>query len=97
MATASLVLGILSILCGTIGIGMQPGGIVLAVIGIVLSKKNKEADKAATAKAGKVCCVIGLIHCLVTLTVSIIFVGIFHTIVGAELLEELLNYLRQIL
>lgn len=97
MAVASLVLGIVSIVCGVFGFGLRLGGAVLAVIGIILGAKNKEAEKAPTAKAGKTCSVIGLIICLLIFTVSAICASIFHTVVGAELLEELMNLLREII
>ena len=96
MATASLVLGILSVVCGVFGLGLRLGGAVLGVIGLILSKKEKTVEKSSTAKAGKICSVVGLVLCLTLFTVSMICAHIFHTVVGANLLKELLEVLREL-
>ena len=94
MASASLVLGIISIVFGVFGFGLRLGGAVLAVIGIILGTKNKEPEKASTAKAGKTCSVVGLLLCLIMFVVGLVCASIFHTVIGAELLEELISFFR---
>ncbi|MCQ4725415.1 hypothetical protein NE664_01900 [Anaerotignum faecicola] len=79
MAVASLVLGILSIICSFIG--YQPVGIVLAVIGIVLgSKACCDPANASLARAGKICSIVGLVLCLLIFAVCALFVGAAFTI-----------------
>lgn len=96
MATASLVLGIISIVCGVFGLGLRLAGAVLGVIGIVLSTKEKNEEKLSSAKAGRTCSIVGLILCLVFFTVSMICAQIFHTVIGSSLLEELMEFLREL-
>lgn len=96
MATASLVLGIISIVCGVFGLGLRLAGAVLGVIGIILSGKEKAEERLATAKSGRICSIVGLILCLVFFVVSLICTQIFHTIVGANILEELMAFLRDL-
>ena len=96
MAAASLVLGIISIVCGVFGLGLRLAGAVLGVIGIILSAKEKSEERLATAKAGRTCSVVGLILCLVFFAVSMICAQIFHTVIGANLLEELVELLREL-
>ena len=96
MATASFVLGIISLVCGIFGLGLRPGGAVLGLIGIILSHKEKNEERLATAKAGRICSVVGLILCMVFFAVSLICAQIFHTVVGANLLEKLLTFLREL-
>lgn len=65
MAVASLVLGIISIICSFFGVINLFGGI-LGIIGIILgslSKKNSENKGMATA--GLVCSIIGTILCFI--------------------------------
>lgn len=96
MATASLVLGIISIVCGMFGFGLRLGGAVLGVIGIVLSAKEKDTGKLSMAKAGRACSVVGLILCLVLFITSLVCAQIFHTVIGANLLEELVVFLQEL-
>ena len=96
MAVASLILGIISIVCGVFGLGLRLGGAVLAVVGIVLSTKGTNAEKKSMAKAGRACSVTGLIICLCLFLASVVCAQIFHTVVGANLLEELLKFVKEL-
>lgn len=92
MAVASLVLGLLSLICGMFGVGFRLGGVIFAIIALILSAKNTVPEQAAMAKAGKVCAIIGLILCLVMIFVSVVlagFVGSFLTGGALEGLAEL--------
>ena len=93
MAAASLVLGILSIVCGVFGMGLRVGGAILAVIGMILGAKNKDEDKSSMAKAGRTCSLVGLILCVVLFSVSMICAKIFYTTVGSELLKEMADWI----
>jgi len=77
MAVASLVLGILSLLIGLFGSGLQWTGAILAIIGIILGAKNNVPEQAGMAKAGKICSIIGLILCLLTFIACVACVGTF--------------------
>ena len=94
MATASLVLGILSLVCGLFGFGFRWVGIILAVIAIIFAFKNKAEDKTALAKAGKICAIIGLILCVIFLAVEIVAVGLFSAYVGTGVLDALTELLH---
>ena len=76
MAVASLVLGIISIVCGLFFMGFQWLGALLGVVGIVLGalgKKNPE--KKGMATAGLVCSIIGLVLSLVFYVACVACVG----------------------
>ena len=96
MAIASLVLGIISIMCSISIPGFQWCGIILAVLGILLSAKNKEAEQASLAKAGKVCCIIGLVLCSVLMFLYLVLLNVFGTAASAGVFEELASLLRKI-
>lgn len=83
-ATASLVLGILSIL-GVICYGL---GIIFGIIGLVLANKDRRlyladtefysASSFGTVNAGRICSIIGIILSalfIVVIVVAVIFVG----------------------
>ncbi len=89
MATASLVLGILSLGCAFALPGFQLIGILLAVIGLITGGKNAVPEQASMAKAGKVCSIIGLILCTVVTAVLVISAGLLGAFVSTGILEEL--------
>lgn len=60
MATAAIVLGIISICCCWMGYGALLG-VFLAVLGIVFSGKNTDESKVGEAKTGKTLSIIGLV------------------------------------
>lgn len=89
MAVASLVLGLLSLICGLFGFGFRFGGVIFAIIALILSAKNTVSEQASLAKAGKVCAVIGLIICLIMIFVSVIFAGFISSFLSGGVLEGL--------
>lgn len=89
MATASLVLGILSLMCTIAPPGLQLLGIILAIIGIVLSNKNTDPTRISLAKGGKVCSILGLIFCIIVTLVWIVGAILFGAFVSTGILEEL--------
>lgn len=65
MAVASLVLGIISIVCGLFLTSLQWLGAIIGIIGIVLGvKARKVPEQHGMATAGLVCSIIGLILCI---------------------------------
>lgn len=76
MAIASLVLGIISIVCGLFLAGFQWVGAIVGIVGIILgamAKKNPE--KKGMATAGLVCSIIGFILCIVLFVACVVCVG----------------------
>lgn len=65
-ATASLVLGILSLICVFFGYGAILG-LILGIVGVVLGAKARKESQTGTATAGFVCSLIGLIICAIGL------------------------------
>ena len=65
-ATASLVLGILSLICVFFGYGAILG-LVLGIIGVALGAKARKESQTGMATAGFVCSLIGLILCAIGL------------------------------
>lgn len=66
MGVASLVLGIISLVCGFFLAGFQWVGAIVGVIGIILgalARKNPESKGIGTA--GLVCSIIGFIVCII--------------------------------
>ena len=59
-AIASLVLGIISLVCALFGFGAFLG-IILAIIGVVLGSKARKINQTGLATAGFVCSLVGLI------------------------------------
>ena len=89
MAVASLVLGLLSLICGLFGFGFRFGGVIFAIIALILSAKNTVSEQASLAKAGKVCAVIGLIICLIMIFVSVVLAGFVSSFVTGGALDGL--------
>ena len=83
MAVASLVLGIISLVFGAFGTGLQWVGVPIAIVGIVLGAKNNNEEKAKVANAGKVCSIIGLVLCAVTYIACVACVGGLASIAAA--------------
>lgn len=78
-AIASLVLGIISIICGCIAF-IKYGyvaliGVVAAIVGIVLGAKARKESQTHLATAGFVCSIIGLVFCAIGFVCIIICVG----------------------
>lgn len=62
MGVASLVLGIISIICGFFLSGFQWIGAIVGLIGIILGAQGrKNPEKKGIATAGLVCSIIGFI------------------------------------
>ena len=78
-ATASLVLGILSLLCAFFGYGAILG-LVFGIIGTSLGAKARKIAQTGLATAGFVCSLIGLILSAVGLVCAIACVGVLGAI-----------------
>ena len=66
MGVASLVLGIISLVCGVFLAGVQWVGAIVGLIGIVLGAQGrKNPDSKGMATAGLVCSIIGFILCII--------------------------------
>ena len=66
MGVASLVLGIIAIICGFFLTGFQWVGAIVGLIGIVLGAQGrKNPEKKGIATAGLVCSIIGFILCII--------------------------------
>lgn len=66
MGIASLVLGIVSLVCGLFLAGFQWVGAIVAIIGIVLGAlARKKPETKGIATAGMVCSIIGFVLCVV--------------------------------
>ena len=89
MATASLVLGILALMCTIAPPGFQLLGIIFAIIGMIVSKKNTDPLRISLAKGGMVCSVIGLILCCIVTLVLVIAASLLGAFVSTGILEEL--------
>jgi len=59
MAVASLVLGIISVVCSFIG-GLNFLGLVIGIVGLVLGIISKKKAPSGMATAGIVLCIIGI-------------------------------------
>ncbi len=85
MAVASLVLGIVAILFGVFGSGLQFVGAICGIVGIILAVKGKEEpDKAGIAKAGLVCSIIGTVLSLILFIACIACIGALGSIASIE-------------
>lgn len=74
MGVASLVLGIISIVCSFIG--LHPVGAITGLIGIVLGAVGrKNPDKKGIATGGLVCSIIGFILCVILFVACAACVG----------------------
>lgn len=89
MATASLVFGILALMCTIAPPGFQLFGIIFAIIGIVLGNKNIDPTRISLAKGGKVCSILGLIFCFIVLLVWIAGAILLGTFVSSGILNDL--------
>lgn len=66
MGVASLVLGIISIVCGIFLSGFQWVGAIAGVIGIVLGALGRKVpEKQGISTAGLVCSIIGFVLCII--------------------------------
>lgn len=88
MATASLVFGILALMCTIAPPGFQLFGIIFAIIGIVLSNKNADPSRISLAKGGKVCSILGLIFCFIVILVWIAGAVLLGAFVSTGILED---------
>ena len=96
MSVASLVLGLLSLACGIFGFGFRWLGLILAIIALILSGRNKDPQQASMAKAGKVCAIIGLILCIIVMIVGFVVTSMAAAYVGTGILEELAELIRSL-
>lgn len=98
-ATASLVLGIISIVTGCFIFGII--GIITGIIGLVLSGKDKKAyaenpemyseSSFKQSKAGRICSIIGLIIGGIALVFTLIYVVFMGAALTALPWEEMSN------
>ncbi len=76
MGIASLVLGIISIICGLFTSSAKWIGAILGLIGIILGAQDrKNAEKRGIATAGMVCSIIGFILCVIGFIACIACIG----------------------
>lgn len=73
-ATASLVLGIISLICALFGYSAILG-LILGIIGVVLGAKARKINQTGVATAGFVCSLIGLILCGVAIVCVVACAG----------------------
>jgi hypothetical protein len=73
-AIASLVLGILSLICALFG-WSSIAGLVFGIIGVVLGAKARKEAQTGLATAGFVCSLLGMILCAVGLVCAIACAG----------------------
>lgn len=73
-AIASLVLGILSLICAFFGYSAI-AGLIFGIIGVILGAKARKAAQTGLATGGFVCSLIGLIFCAIGLVCVIACVG----------------------
>ena len=82
-AVASLVLGILSLICAFFGYGAILG-LIFGIIGTVLGAKARKTSQTGLATGGFVCSLIGLIFSAVGLVCAIACVGALGTLSAAS-------------
>lgn len=76
MGIASLVLGIISIICGLFLTGFQWIGAIVGIVGIILGAAGKKnPEKKGIATAGLVCSIIGFILCIILYLACVACVG----------------------
>lgn len=81
-AVASLVLGIVSLVCIFFGYGALLG-IVLGVVGIILGVMARKEAPSGMATAGLVLSIIAIVLCVITFLACIICAGIGLSALGA--------------
>jgi vacuolar-type H+-ATPase subunit I/STV1 len=76
MGVASLVLGIISIVCGIFTSNFKWIGALLGLIGIILGAQDrKNVEKRGIATAGMVCSIIGFVLCIIGFIACIACIG----------------------
>ncbi|MBO4563653.1 MAG: hypothetical protein J5772_08590 [Clostridia bacterium] len=70
MAVASLVLGILSLVCAFFGYS-SIAGLIFGIIGVALGANARKQAQTGLATGGFVCSIIGLILCAIGLVCAI--------------------------
>jgi len=78
-AVASLVLGILAVICIFLGYGALLG-IVLAIVGIVLGTSAKKEAPSSMATAGVVLSIIALALCVISFLACVACVGLLFSV-----------------
>jgi len=73
-AVASLVLGILSLICAFFGYSAIVG-LIFGIIGVALGAKARKVSQTGLATGGFVCSLIGLIFCAIGLVCALVCVG----------------------
>lgn len=73
-AIASLVLGIVSLVCIFLGYGALLG-IVLAIIGLIIGTQAKKENPSGMATAGVVLSIIGLVACALSFVACVACIG----------------------
>lgn len=73
MAIASMVLGIVSIVCCWCWYICLPCGIIGLVLGIMFNKKN---GSIGMSKAGVICSIIGLVLCILVWILALLGLGL---------------------
>ncbi|MDO4384884.1 MAG: hypothetical protein Q4E18_02665 [Clostridia bacterium] len=76
MGVASLILGIISLICGIFLAGFQWVGIIVGIIGIILGALGrKDPQKKGIATGGLVCAIIGTVFSSITFIACAVCVG----------------------
>ncbi len=76
MGIASLVLGIVAIICGIFLAGFQWVGAIAGVVGIILGAIGRKVpEKKGISTAGMVCSIIGFILCIILFVACAACVG----------------------
>lgn len=73
-AIASLVLGIVSLVCIFLGYGALLG-IILAIIGLIIGTQAKKENPSGMATAGVVLSIIGLVACALSFVACVACIG----------------------
>ncbi len=83
MGVASLVLGIIAIVCGIFLAGFQWVGAIVGVIGIILGALGRKVpEKKGISTAGLVCSIIGFVLCIIFFIACVACVGAVSTAGG---------------
>ena len=84
LAIASLVLGILSLVCAFFGYSAILG-LIFGIIGVVLGTKARKVAQTGLATGGFVCSLIGLIFCAVGLVCALVCYGTLSALSASKL------------